>query len=141
MIESLEHLNEQTKHTLMNQLGIHYTYVSQDRIEATMPVDERTVQPFGILHGGATLALAETVAGLGSMLICSSDEISVGMQVSGNHLASAHMGDTVQAIAHLIHRGALSHVWNVDVFTSAHKLVSSVRVVNCVIKKEGISKK
>ncbi|EJW91844.1 haloacid dehalogenase-like hydrolase, partial [gut metagenome] len=131
MIKSLEYLNEQTKHTLMSHLGIHYTYVSQSRIEATMPVDERTVQPFGILHGGAALALAETVAGLGSMQLCSSGEICVGMQVSANHISSAHMGDTVQAVANLIHRGAQSHLWNVDVYTSAHKLVSSVRVVNC----------
>ena len=67
-----------------------YTYASEDRVEATMPVDERTRQPFGILHGGATLALAETVAGLGSMILAKPDEIVVGMQVSGNHMSSAH---------------------------------------------------
>ncbi len=73
----------------MGNLGIQYTYASEDRVEATMPVDERTRQPFGILHGGATLALAETVAGLGSMILCQPDEIVVGMQVSGNHMSSA----------------------------------------------------
>ena len=77
-------------------------------------VDHRTRQPFGILHGGATLALAETVAGLGSMVICNPDEFVVGMQVSGNHISSAHEGDTVRAVATIVHKGRSSHVWNVD---------------------------
>ena len=131
----LDLLNERARHTLMGNLGIQYTYASDERVEATMPVDYRTRQPFGILHGGATLALAETVAGLGSMIICELDEIVVGMQVSGNHISSAHEGDTVRAVATIVHKGRSSHVWNVDVFTSTNKLVSSIRVVNSVIKK------
>ena len=131
----LDLLNERARHALMGNLGIPYTYASDERVEATMPVDYRTRQPFGILHGGATLALAETVAGLGSMIICEPDEIVVGMQVSGNHISSAHEGDTVRAVATIVHKGRSSHVWNVDVFTSTNKLVSSIRVVNSVIKK------
>ena len=131
----LDLLNERARHALMGNLGIQYTYASDERVEATMPVDYRTRQPFGILHGGATLALAETVAGLGSMIICESDEIVVGMQVSGNHISSAHEGDTVRAVATIVQKGRSSHVWNVDVFTSTNKLVSSIRVVNSVIKK------
>lgn len=131
----LDLLNERARHALMGNLGIQYTYASDERVEATIPVDYRTRQPFGILHGGATLALAETVAGLGSMIICESDEIVVGMQVSGNHISSAHEGDTVRAVATIVHKGRSSHVWNVDVFTSTNKLVSSIRVVNSVIKK------
>ena len=131
----LDLLNERARHALMGNLGIQYTYASDERVEATMPVDYRTRQPFGILHGGATLALAETVAGLGSMIICEPDEIVVGMQVSGNHISSAHEGDTVRAVATIVHKGRLSHAWNVDVFTSTNKLVSSIRVVNSVIKK------
>ncbi|MCC8154591.1 MAG: Cof-type HAD-IIB family hydrolase [Tannerellaceae bacterium] len=132
----IEQLNAMAKHALMGNLGIQYTYVSEDRVEATMPVDVRTRQPFGILHGGATLALAETVAGLGSMILCQPDEIIVGMQVSGNHVSSAHEGDTVRAVGTAIHTGRSSHVWNVDVFTSTGKLVSSIRVVNSVLKKK-----
>ena len=131
----LDLLNERARHALMGNLGIQYTYASDERVEATMPVDYRTRQPSGMLHGGATLALAETVAGLGSMIICESDEIVVGMQVSGNHISSAHEGDTVRAVATIVHKGRSSHVWNVDVFTSTNKLVSSIRVVNSVIKK------
>ena len=131
----LDQLNAQARHALMGNLGIQYTYAAEDRVEATMPVDHRTRQPFGILHGGASLALAETVAGLGSMILCQPDEIVVGMQVSGNHISSAHEGDTVRAVATIVHKGRSSHVWNVDVFTSTNKLVSSIRVVNSVMKK------
>ena len=131
----LDQLNIRAQHALMGNLGIQYTYASETRVEATMPVDERTRQPFGILHGGATLALAETVAGMGSMIIAQPDEIIVGMQVSGNHVSSAHEGDTVRAVGTILHKGRSSHVWNVDVFTSTDKLVSTIRVVNSVIKK------
>lgn len=138
MIEhiSLDELNMLGQKALMGNLGIQYTYLSAERVEATMPVDHRTRQPFGILHGGATLALAETVAGLGSLVLCGPDEIAVGMQVSGNHMSSAHEGDSVRAVGTIIHKGRSSHVWNVDVFTSTNKLVSSVRVINSIIKKQ-----
>lgn len=133
----IDALNIQSKDTLMGNLGIQYTFASPDRVEATMPVDHRNRQPFGILHGGATLALAETVAGLGSLVACKPDETVVGMQVSGNHVSSAHEGDTVRAVCTPVHLGRSSHVWNVDVFTSTGKLVSSVRVINAVMKKKG----
>ena len=126
----LDQLNARAKHALMGNLGIQYTYASEDRVEATMPVDERTRQPFGILHGGATLALAETVAGLGSMILAKPDEMVVG------HMSSAHEGDTVRAVGTIIHKGRSSHVWNVDIFTSTDKLVSSVRVINSILKKK-----
>ena len=133
----IDAMNAQSGSTLMGALGIQYTYASAERVEATMPVDHRTRQPFGILHGGATLALAETVAGLGSMVACQPVEFVVGMQVSGNHISSAHEGDTVRAVCTPVHLGRSSHVWNVDVFTSTDKLVSSIRVVNSVMKKRG----
>ena len=133
---SLDRINQISRHALVGNLGIQFTYASAERVEATMPVDHRTRQPFGILHGGATLALAETVAGFGSMLICQPDETMVGMQVNGNHVSSAHEGDTVRAVATIIHKGQSSHVWNVDVYTSTDKLVSSVRVLNSVMRRK-----
>ena len=132
---SLEQLNLQAQHTLIGHLGFRYTNVSSGRIEATMPVDEYTCQPFGLLHGGASLALGETLAGVGSMLLCDTDEIAVGIQVSGNHVSSVRKGDTVHAVATLVHHGCSSHVWNVDIFSSADRLVSSIRIVNSVLKK------
>lgn len=133
----IDALNAQSRDTLMGHLGIQYTFASPERVEATMPVDQRNRQPFGILHGGASLALAETVAGLGSIVACKPDETVVGMQVSGHHVSSAHEGDTVRAVCTPVHLGRSSHVWNVDIFTSTGKLVSSVRVTNAVMKKRG----
>lgn len=132
---TLEQINERASGTMMGNLGIIYTHSSEGRVEATMPVDSRTRQPVGILHGGATLALAETVAGMGSMVLCPPDQTAVGMQVSGNHIAVAKEGDVVRAVGTLIHHGRSTHVWNVDVLTSEGKLVSSVRVVNCIVKR------
>lgn len=133
----LDALNAQSGDTLMGNLGIQYTFAGPGRVEATMPVDQRTRQPFGILAGGASLALAETLAGLGSMIACPPDEYAVGVQVSGNHVSSAFDGDTVRGIATAVHLGRRSHVWNVDIFTSTGKLVSSVRVMNSILKKRG----
>ena len=133
---SVDELNRGSNNTLVGNLGILYTSISEGKIEATMPVDNRTRQPFGVLHGGATLALAETVAGMGSLLLCKADEIVAGMQVSGNHISTALEGDTVRAVANIIHRGRSSHVWNVDIYTSTSKLVSTIRVVNSIFDKE-----
>ncbi len=102
--------------------------VCADRITASNDED-------GVAEAVEKATLAETVAGLGSMILCKPDEIVVGMQVSGNHISSAHEGDTVRAVATIVHKGRSSHVWNVDVFTSTAKLVSSVRVVNSILKK------
>lgn len=132
---TLEEINEKNKGTLMESLGIEYTHISEGRVEATMPVDERTMQPFGILHGGATIALAETICGVGSVFLCAEDEQSRGMQVSANHVYSARSGK-VKGVATLLHKGHSTHVWNIDVFTEDERLVSSVRITNSIIKKK-----
>jgi uncharacterized protein (TIGR00369 family) len=132
----LDQINQRSRHALAGTLGIEFTYASEERVEAIMPVDHRTCQPFGILHGGATLALAETVAGFGSMIICQADETMVGMQVSGNHISTVPEGETVRAVATIIHKGQSTHVWDVNVYTSTDKLVSSIHVLNSVMKKK-----
>lgn len=135
---SLAELNANTENTLSGQLGITYTLITPERAEATMPVDHRTRQPFGRLSGGASLALAETLAGLASIVACADDEIAVGMQVTGNHVSAALDGDTVRAIATPIHQGRTTHVWNVDVFSvTTGVLVSTARVVNSILKIKG----
>ncbi len=122
--------------TLMDTLGISFTHLSPGRVEAVMPVEKRVCQPFGLLHGGASLALAESVAGQGSLAVCEPDEIPVGVQVSGNHVSSVKEGNEVRAVGTLLHKGRSTHVWNVDILASDGKLVSSVRVVNNLVKKK-----
>jgi uncharacterized protein (TIGR00369 family) len=132
---SPDQINTHNRNTLMETLGIIFTHVSPERTEAVMPVGRQVCQPFGILHGGATLALAESVAGQGSLLLCETDEVPAGIQVSCNHVSSAREGDKVRAVGTIIHKGRTIHVWNIDIFTSSNKLVSSVRVVNSILKR------
>lgn len=129
-------VNAAYRGTLMDTLGITFTHLSPGHTEAVMQVDKRVCQPFGLLHGGATLALAESVAGQGSLTLCAPDEVAAGIQVSSNHVSPAKEGDQVKAVGTLIHQGRSSHVWNIDIFTSAGRLVSTVRVVNSILKRK-----
>jgi uncharacterized protein (TIGR00369 family) len=124
------------KNSLQENLGMEVISASENRVEITMPVDARTRQGAGILHGGASLALAETVAGVGSLIACQPDETIVGTQVSGNHVAPAPDGDIVRAVGTIIHHGKTMHVWNVDIFRTDGRVVSTARVVNNVLKKK-----
>ena len=100
---------------------------------ARMKVDERNRQPFGFLSGGASLALAENVAGVGSTSLCPGCAC-VGIEVSGSHVKAVSEGDSVTAYARLQHRGNTLHVWQVDIRNSADELISTVRVTNYIIK-------
>lgn len=130
-------IQERIKDTLIETLNI--TFIESDdqtSLEAIMPVDKLLSQTMGVLHGGATISLAESVAGVGSNTLCAHDEQCFGMQISASHISSAKIGDMVRAIGTLQHKGRSTHVWNVDVFSeTTGKLISSVRVTNAVVKK------
>jgi uncharacterized protein (TIGR00369 family) len=128
-------LNSSLQGSLLERLGMEFTSVGNGKIEALMPVDSRTIQPIGILHGGATIALAESVAGLGSDVLCPEGWHAVGMQLSVNHLSSPRNG-MVRAVGTIIHKGKKSHVWKVEVFSDDNCLVSVVTVTNLIIKIE-----
>lgn len=98
-------------------------------------VDRRTTQPFGFLSGGATMALAETLAGVGSATL-RPDAVCVGINVSGNHISTAKEGETVTATARIIHQGAKTHVWSVEVRNEDGRLVSTVNVTNMVLTEQ-----
>ena len=132
----LEKFNRQSDHSLISALGIRFTSLQPESVEAVMPVDQRTCQPFGILHGGASLALAETMAGAGSLLLLDTDEMAVGVEVTGNHLASVPLGNEVHAVATLIHRGRSTHLWNVDIYRNDDQLAATVRVLNAIRPKK-----
>ena len=132
----LEEFNRQSDHSLISALGIRFTSLQPERVAAVMPVDQRTCQPFGILHGGASLALAETMAGAGSLLLLDTDEMAVGVEVTGNHLASVPLGNEVHAVATLIHRGRSTHLWNVDIYRNDDQLAATIRVLNAIRTKK-----
>ena len=133
-VEMIEHY---LKNTMIEHLGIRLTAFGEGWVEATMPVDHRTFRPGGFLHGGANLALAETIAGFGSMLAVNNQEYDVrGIQVSANHTGKAE-GDMVYARAEVLHFGKRTHVWNVDIRTKSGKLISTGRVTNMIVKRNG----
>lgn len=121
---------------LSTHLGMNFISTPDDDMcMATMKVDERNRQPFGFLSGGASLALAENLAGVGSSSLCPG-KICVGISVSGSHVKAVSEGDTVTAIAHLVQKGKTIHVWNVEVNNSAGELISIVTVTNYIISSK-----
>lgn len=125
------------KGSMGEQLGIEFISIEEGKVVAQMPVDNRTCQPFGILNGGASLALAEIVAGHGSVPLCSQNEMPCGIQVSANHvgMVKVEKGAYVIAKGTLVHRGRTNHIWNVDIVTPDNKLISTARIVNQIVKK------
>lgn len=118
---------------LSKSLGMKFISTPEpDTIMATMKVDERNRQPFGFLSGGASLALAENVAGIGSLALCPG-RIAVGINVSGTHVIAVSEGDTVTAYAKLVHKGRVLHTWQVDIRNSQGETVCTVQVTNYVI--------
>ena len=124
------------KPNLSTALGMEFISTPEgDTCMARMKVDERNRQPFGFLSGGATLALAENVAGVGSCALCPGCAC-VGIEVSGSHVKAVIEGDTVTAYARMLHQGTTLHVWNVDIKDTAGDLISNVRVTNYIIKQK-----
>ena len=131
-----DELNAICKNTLIDNLGIEFLSAEQGEVIAKMPVDARTIQPFKILHGGASLALAETVASAGSaMLIDLSESTVVGIEVNGNHVGSANSGFVI-ATALIVHQGERTHVWNVEITDEAGRRIMVGRVTVMVVNKK-----
>jgi 1,4-dihydroxy-2-naphthoyl-CoA hydrolase len=133
----IEKLKEICKGTFITFLGIEFTNRGENFIEASMPVDNK-LQPMGLLHGGASLALAETVASGGSYMMVDPDKYDVlGLQVTGNHISSISEG-MLFARAEIIHKGRTTHVWDVRIKSEAGKLISVARVTMMVVKKKTV---
>ena len=131
-LEDFLHLG---KNTLGEQLGMEFTEIGEDYIKGTMPVDHRTKQPYGLLHGGASVALAETLGSIGSALVVDQSKFNcVGLEINANHLRSVRDG-FVTGIARPIHIGAATHVWDIRITDQRDKLVCISRLTVAVIKK------
>ncbi|MDE3251327.1 MAG: hotdog fold thioesterase [Bacteroidota bacterium] len=123
------------KDTMGDHLGIRFTGLGDNFIQAVMPVDHRTKQPYGLLHGGASVALAETLGSIGSALVIDTDHwICVGQEINANHIRSARQG-WVTGTAKPIHLGASSHVWEIRITDEADKLICISRLTVAILKK------
>ena len=132
----IDAINQLCKNTLIGFLDIEFLDYGEDFVSARMPVDKNKLQPAGVLHGGASLALAETVGSAGSFFMVDSTKYDVlGLQVTANHISTISSG-VLLAKAELIHKGSLTHVWDVRITDEEGKLISVARVTNIIKEKQ-----
>jgi len=132
----LEEINMMNKGTLMETLDIEFLTVEADLIRAKMPVDERTIQPFKILHGGASVALAETIGSVGSHIVLgrNSGKISRGAGINASHLRAVRKGYVIGE-ARPVHLGQTTHIWDIRITDEENRLVSIARLTNFILKE------
>ncbi|HEX3912817.1 MAG TPA: hotdog fold thioesterase [Steroidobacteraceae bacterium] len=136
---SIEDLNANRSGTLIANLGILFTEIGADFVCGSMPVDARTVQPYGLLHGGASVALAETLGSMGaSMCVDAAEYQVVGQEINANHVRAARSG-LVTGTARPVHLGGRTHVWSIDIINEAQKLVCISRITMAVIKRGALT--
>ena len=117
-------------------MGMELIATEPGMARAQLKVREQVCQPFGFLSGGASLALAETLAGYASLTLCAHEELPFGIQVSANHIHAVPLGGCVTATASLLQKSRRLHVWNVDIVDEEGRLVSSCRVTNCIKERK-----
>lgn len=129
-------LNIPDKH-MGHALNIEFTSFKEDEVKATMPVSENAVQPFGLLHGGASVSLAETLASIGAWLnIEEKDKTAVGVEINANHLRAVKKDGKVHGVAKPVHRGRQTQVWETKIFNQDEKLVCVSRCTLAVVSVE-----
>ena len=129
---SLERINGWSANTMMETLGIRITEIGDDWLRGTMPVDHRTHQPYGLLHGGASVVLAETLGSSAAMLALDPSEVAVGLDINANHIRGVRSG-TVTGTARMVHIGRTTQVWEIRIETETGELVCISRITMAVI--------
>ncbi len=133
---SLDHLNQSRQETMLHHLGIVFTAIGEDYLEATMPVDHRTKQPMGLLHGGASVALAETLGSLAASLTLDlSRQTCVGLEINANHVRAVKEGN-VKGIAKPVHIGKSTQIWEIKIYDASEKLCCISRITMAILEKK-----
>jgi len=131
----MEKTNSAFRRGMAEAIGIEIITLTKDKVVATMPVDERTRQPFGLLHGGASAALAETVASIGAyMNVDQATQAAVGVELNANHVRGK-TGGTVTATATPVHRGRTIHVWDIRIEDEESRLVCVSRCTLAIVNQ------
>ncbi|MBF9002663.1 MULTISPECIES: hotdog fold thioesterase [Vibrio] len=130
---SLDILNQTSQNTLIDHLGIVYTEITDETLSATMPVCSFTHQPLGMLHGGASVVLAETLGSVAANFAVSEQEFCVGLDINANHVRSAREG-TVTGTAVSLHRGVSTQVWQINITDERGRLICTSRLTIAVRK-------
>ena len=129
---TMEQLNAMGDGNMVGLLDIRFEALTDDAIEATMPVDSRTHQPFGLLHGGASVVLAETLGSVAGYLCSEGEQKVVGLEVNANHIRSVRSG-RVRGVCRALHVGSRHQVWQIDIFDEQGRLCCSSRLTTAVI--------
>ena len=133
---TLEHVHHLRQSNMAEHIGLEFTELGPDLIRARIPVDHRTNQPYGILHGGASCVLAETLGSIGSALVIDTERfICVGLEINANHIRSASEG-FVTGTATPIHLGRSTHVWDIKIHDDNQKLVCISRLTVAILPKK-----
>jgi 1,4-dihydroxy-2-naphthoyl-CoA hydrolase len=131
----VDDLNAYQQQTLVSHLGIRYTEVGDDFLSASMPVDARTKQPAGILHGGASVALAETLGSTGANLVVDREKkLCVGLEINANHIRAMREGE-VRGTARPLHIGGTTQVWEIKISDEQERLVCVSRITMAVLDR------
>lgn len=133
---TLEQLNQRSQGTLVAHLGILFTAMDDRSLTATLPVDARTRQPFGLLHGGASAALAETLGSMAGYLCTEGDDFIVGVEINASHLRAVREGE-VKGVCHALHLGRRQQVWQIDIFDPQQRLCCTSRLTTAVMSGKG----
>ncbi len=133
---SLDQLNSSSTRTLVQQLGIEFTAIGDDYLEATMPVDHRTKQPMGLLHGGASVALAETMGSIAaSLTIDLSKQSCVGLEINANHVRGVKAGN-VKGVVKPVHVGKSTQIWEIKIYNDSGQLCCISRITMAILEKK-----
>lgn len=133
---AIEQFGLLSNNTLDKLLGIEWTELGNDYVKAKMPVDERTKQPYGLLHGGASCVLAETIGNFASaMVIDHSRFYCVGLEINANHVRRV-TGGMVTGVASPLHLGSTTHVWDIKIYDESEKLVCVSRLTVAIIPRK-----
>ncbi|KMJ44176.1 hotdog fold thioesterase [Xenorhabdus khoisanae] len=125
-------LNQFIDESMVRHVGIEFTQIGDDFIEGIMPVDQRTKQPFGILHGGASVVLAETLGSFAGYLCSEGEQQVVGVEINANHLKSVREG-VVKGVCKPIHLGRSHQVWQIDIYNDKQQLCCTSRLTTAVL--------
>lgn len=132
----LQALNALSPNTAVGHLGIEFVEIGEDFLRARVPVDKRTVQPFGLLHGGVSVVLAETLGSMGAYFASPEGHRAVGLDINANHLRAATSG-WVTGTARAVHRGRTTQVWQIDLTNEAGDLVCVSRITMAMLSPKG----
>ncbi|MEM9896092.1 MAG: hotdog fold thioesterase [Bacteroidota bacterium] len=132
----LEVLNEMNRGSMVEHLGIEFLEIGDDYLKASMPVDSRTMQPLGLLHGGASVALAETMGSIGANCIIDlQKKAAVGLEINANHIKSVREGRVI-GISKPYHIGKGTHIWSIEIFNEKNQLVCISRLTMAIIDRK-----